>query len=443
MTRFRAGFRSEVGQVRAVNQDNGFAGRRLFAVADGMGGHAAGEVAARVAVETLQEVPITSSDELLARVYAANEAIFARSYSESGMRGMGTTLCTVALVTHEGAERLFVTNVGDSRVYVLQDGQLRQITRDHSFVEDLVDAGEITHEEARTHPNRNIVTRALGIEPYVEVDSWELYPFTGDRYLLCSDGLYNEVDDRHLAEALRTIENPQECADVLVRLANEGGGRDNITVLVVDVVSVGEWADELSAADDSGAATALMETGGWIEDVAELSDPAATAPVVAIAAETAPEPVPPKPKRKRLTWRVGAFAVLLAVVTVAPILIMRAWAGAGYTVTVDGEQIVLLKGRPGGVLWFEPDFVRDFDLTVDDVLDKDRTRLVDGQHYASLEEAERYVANLVEQAEDARPTTTTTTTSTTRPATTTTTRPATTTTSPAPTSTAAPTTLGQ
>ncbi|MGE3324989.1 MAG: protein phosphatase 2C domain-containing protein, partial [Acidimicrobiia bacterium] len=165
MPELRAGYRTDTGRVRVVNQDNFIAVRSLFAVADGMGGHAGGEVASRIAVEAVGSASLATVGDLIEAVQLANAEIYHQSVTNNELHGMGTTFCGLALLRDGDHEEMVVVNVGDSRVYVLQDGKLLQITRDHSFVEDLVAAGEITHEEARHHPRRHIVTRVLGIEP--------------------------------------------------------------------------------------------------------------------------------------------------------------------------------------------------------------------------------------------------------------------------------------
>ena len=202
-TRLRWGAATDAGRVRSANEDSWLVDFPLFAVADGMGGHAAGEVASRVALDTLRtSVTDPSLESLVAAVKVANSRVFEMSRTDNAMRGMGTTLCAVALVMIENHERLAVVNVGDSRVYVLQDGALIQVSEDHSLVESMVRQGTLTPEQAKVHPQRNILTRALGIDGEVGVDSWEVAPFSGDRYLLCSDGLFNEVPDESIARVL-------------------------------------------------------------------------------------------------------------------------------------------------------------------------------------------------------------------------------------------------
>ena len=165
----------------------------------------------------------------------------------SEKRGMGTTITAVALVRKDGEDLLALANVGDSRVYRLQDGELLQLTDDHSLVEEMVREGKLTREEAEVHPQRSIITRALGMEPEIEVDWWELIPYRGDRLLLCSDGLTNELSDDRIAATLRQVADPQEAARDLVRQARAEGGGDNITVVVVDVVDDEGRAEQASA----------------------------------------------------------------------------------------------------------------------------------------------------------------------------------------------------
>src|SRR5205807_1797810 len=168
--------------------------------------------------------------------------------SNPDQRGMGTTLTAVALVNEDGEERLAVVNVGDSRAYLLQQGELEQLTEDHSLVEQIVRDGRLTPAEAQVHPQRSIITRALGLDPEVEVDSWELTPYKGDRLLLCSDGLTNEVTDDEIATTLRAVSDPEEAAKQLVNEARDHGGNDNITCVVVDVVDDDDRAEQASAA---------------------------------------------------------------------------------------------------------------------------------------------------------------------------------------------------
>jgi protein phosphatase len=198
--RLETGSASLVGQVRTANEDALLVAEGLVAVADGMGGHLAGEVASADAVDALAQVEGSRSlDELVRTVHWANRRISERAAEDPGMRGMGTTVCVVGLVRRDDADELAILNVGDSRVYLLADGELRQLTDDHSLVEELVRDGQISRDEAQVHPQKNVLTRALGVEPLVVVDAWLLRPNDGDRLLLCSDGHTNELDDERIA----------------------------------------------------------------------------------------------------------------------------------------------------------------------------------------------------------------------------------------------------
>ncbi|HYI61973.1 MAG TPA: Stp1/IreP family PP2C-type Ser/Thr phosphatase [Acidimicrobiales bacterium] len=308
MTRFRAGSASHVGQLRSNNQDSKLIADEvsLFAVADGMGGHQGGEVASAIAVETLEDVVTApTAASLVEAVKEANRRIFAHANQAPELRGMGTTLVAIALVEQGSeAEELTWVNVGDSRVYVLRDGQLVQLSQDHSLVEDLRRGGQLSAEEAAVHPQRNILTRALGIDAEVEVDWRGVEPFAGDRYLLCSDGLFNEVDADAMVEVLGAIDDPDEAAAELVRRANAGGGRDNITCVVVDVVDDDGRAERAAAGAGAGAGAA-----GAVPEGRPADEPAATdgglpvttempAVVVDQADDTTPPagtPAPPPP----------------------------------------------------------------------------------------------------------------------------------------------------
>lgn len=237
MTGFRCGAATDVGRVRSVNQDNLLAMTSFFAVADGMGGHRGGEVASRIAVDTLAaDLDGVSDVEVhVAAVRAANEAILHSAATDPDLYGMGTTLCTLGLTEIDGTEQLVITNVGDSRVYRYVDDHLEQITLDHSLVEDLLRQGRLSPEEAEDHPQRNVLTRALGVAHDVEVDHFVLPVVHGDRFLLCSDGLFNEVSEPDIASMLGAVESPDDAAQELVDAANRAQSRDNITVVVVDV----------------------------------------------------------------------------------------------------------------------------------------------------------------------------------------------------------------
>jgi PPM family protein phosphatase len=246
LTVLRSGSASDVGRVRTVNQDLPLERPNLYAVADGMGGHVGGEVAARVAVETLDHAfERAQTVEGLREAFSeANAAVWHESQANSDLRGMGTTLTAVALVGGpDGKDVLALANVGDSRAYVFSDGEMTQVTDDHSLAEERMRQGEMSEAEAAVHPQRHILTRALGVSAQVEVDMWELELRTGDRVVLCSDGLTNEVGSDEMAAILGEVDDPEEAAQRLVDAANENGGADNITVVVIDVQvgGDGDW----------------------------------------------------------------------------------------------------------------------------------------------------------------------------------------------------------
>jgi serine/threonine protein phosphatase PrpC len=242
VTVLRSGSATDVGRVRQINQDLPLEATNLFAVADGMGGHVGGEVAARVAIDALlasfTREPTTNG--LLAAFSEANRSVWQESQDQSDLHGMGTTLTAVALVGGaDGRDMIALANVGDSRAYVFSEGSITQVTADHSLAEERMRHGEMTEEEAAVHPQRHILTRALGVSPDVDADMWELELRAGDRIVLCSDGLSNEVGPEVLGEILATEPDPGAAARRMVEVANAHGGADNITVVVVDVL-VGE-----------------------------------------------------------------------------------------------------------------------------------------------------------------------------------------------------------
>lgn len=227
------GSRTDIGCVREHNEDSLVVAPPLFAVADGMGGHAAGEVASEIAVRTLQACAPTTTDTqaLSEAVEIANRQVI-RASQDRGRQGMGCTLTACIL---EG-EQIAIAQVGDSRAYLLHGGQLQQITRDHSLMADMIEAGRLTPEEARVHPDRSKITRALGSDASMRPDMYKLNVAAGDRILLCSDGLTSMLYDEEIEAILNRGYDPQRSASILVNEANAQGGLDNITVIVVDVV---------------------------------------------------------------------------------------------------------------------------------------------------------------------------------------------------------------
>jgi len=237
MIRFRHGAATSVGRVRQVNEDSFFASPPLFVVADGMGGHGSGDVASGIAIADMRacaELRPLFAEAVLTALEHANQHIVERHDPNR----MGTTVTGLAaLEAIVGGDHLMVFNIGDSRVYRLADDRLEQLTVDHSEVQEMVLAGVITKEQARVHPRRNVVTKALGSDAGLHPDRCQLLPpISGDRYLVCSDGLFSELPDEVIL-ALLSVGPPQQAAEALVAAANDAGGRDNVTAIVVDVES--------------------------------------------------------------------------------------------------------------------------------------------------------------------------------------------------------------
>jgi PPM family protein phosphatase len=340
--------RSDRGLVRSNNQDSVYAGPRLLALADGMGGHAAGEVASKVVIAALAPLDDDEpGDDLLGQlreaVIAGNGAISELVQSDPDLDGMGTTLTAVLFA----GNRLGMVHIGDSRAYMMRNGTFTQITHDDTFVQSLIDEGRITEEEAATHPQRSLLLRALTgheVEPRLMVR--EARP--GDRYLLCSDGLSGVVSLETLEEAIR-IPDPQACADRMIELALKGGGPDNVTVVIADVVDIdfGEDAPIVGGAAGDGS-----------DDPPPPDSPASRASSI-----TGPRPLPQRvepppqvdPRRARGNrLKALALVVFLLLLLVAAGLGTRWWVLRQYYVgaTEDG-QVSIFRGVTGSVFGFD------------------------------------------------------------------------------------------
>ena len=248
---------SDIGRVRTHNEDSVLAQPPLFVVADGLGGHEAGEVASAIAVETLRDhAPRRPDAKALARaVRAANREVIRAAREGYGHAGMGTTM-TAAIV--EGT-RIVIAHVGDSRAYLLHAGALERVSEDHSMVADMIRRGQLTEAESRYHPNRSVITRALGTDSNMTADTYELDAEPGDRLLLCSDGLTGMLEDGAIAEMLGGYRDPQTAARTLIAAANDAGGHDNVSVVIVDIE--GEGSSRAGAAVDAKGARAGR---GWL-----------------------------------------------------------------------------------------------------------------------------------------------------------------------------------
>ena len=418
MTGLRSGSATDVGRRRNLNQDMVLEAATIFAIADGMGGHQGGEVASLTAIEALRDAfhREEGAAGLEAAIGSANDAVADKSARSPDLRGMGTTLAVVALVDDgDGGELLAVGNIGDSRIYLLRNGELSQLTDDHSLPQELFRQGQLTEAEAAVDPRRNVVTRVLGPSFGEGPDMQNLVPYAGDRIVLCSDGLYNEVTDADIATVLRTVRDPKEAARRLVDDANANGGGDNISVIVVDVVdddgraitasevladevpprgaSSLMTADQRNAElrrlsrDDGADPSSSRSMGGrsdlWGDDHQEIN-------------------VHAEPER-RITGRVIAFLLVLLLVLGGAAAAVGVYARGSYFVGLDEGQVAIFKGRPGGLLWFGPTIEERTDLTESSVPPARADDVANGHVVTSLDEARAYVRNLA-------PTTTTTTT---------------------------------
>ena len=414
MTTLRTGAATDVGRVRSANQDNLLVADNLFAVADGMGGHQGGEEASAVAVEALRAAyrGRDDADGLTEAVRRANQAVWRRSLEDAALSGMGTTLTAAALVRTGGEERLAVANVGDSRAYLFRDGELTQLTEDDSLVSEMVRKGELTEEEAAVHPSRHVITRALGMDPDLDVAApVEVLPRAGDRVLLCSDGLFNEVDEATIASVLRRTRDPDETARELVQRARGAGGADNITVVVVDVVDDDQAAVRASAAlAETSAPTRLNPVVPSAPAPAEepTSSARRDAQLRALASEPEDPDAGATPAEelalpgRRVSLRAVAFVLALALVLAVAAGAVAWYARGSYYVGFQGDQVVVFQGRPGGLLWFDPTVAEVTTTRRSDLLASRVDALEAGEPQPSLDDARRYLRTLREEAALAR-----------------------------------------
>jgi serine/threonine protein phosphatase PrpC len=334
---------TDVGRMRTNNEDSYLSAKPVAAVADGMGGHSAGEVASAIAIEELAalgergpwENETAATDDLKAAILRANRRIREMAASDRKLNGMGTTL--VALL--EDGDMVHVANVGDSRGYLLRQGELSQVTVDHSLVQELVDDGRLSPEDAERHPQRSVITRALGIDPEVEFDLFTYKLQVGDRLLLCSDGLSDVVEPAQIRNVLLRLPNAQKAARQLITVANEQGGPDNITVIVVDAV------DESAVLDVEDDRTGDLADGSATGALPLVSGDGVAARRGGRAARAA------KDRSLAMHRRLQRFLIAGIVVLLAAVLLVagRSFLFSRYWVGFDGDAVAVFQGVPGDV----------------------------------------------------------------------------------------------
>jgi len=347
--------RTDTGRQRRGNEDSSFARPPVFVVADGMGGAQAGEVASQIAVETFEEgLPESGSPEerLVNRVQEANSRIYERSRTEHERAGMGTTLTAAYLDDAHVA----IAHVGDSRAYLFRDGSLTRLTQDHSLVDELVRRGKLTEEQAAEHPQRSIITRALGPEPTVEVDTWNYGVRAGDILLLCSDGLTSMISEERIAHSIASADSLERAADQLIDEANAAGGRDNITVVLFRLEEVGADTRIEEPTMVGAPAPAPRSTGATTAPAVapapltsqSTSESRAAARIPLARTQGRPVSPPAGPSKRRLRYA-KPMAALLSTVIVLGVIAAAGYLASRqlYFIGTNGQGIVTIyRGFP-------------------------------------------------------------------------------------------------
>jgi protein phosphatase len=363
MSELRWAARSDVGRARDRNEDSYFAGDHVFVVADGLGGHNAGDVASSLAVEPFKALdrrvdgqPSERVAKLLSdTVLEANRAVYKRAQSDAKVRGMGTTLTAVAITN--GAAHL--AHVGDSRCYLLRGGAMNQLSVDHTLVARMVQEGKLTAEQAEVHPQRSILTRALGAEPEVDVDSFEVDLLPGDRLLLCSDGLSSVIPEERIREILTSATELDNGCGLLIDEANAHGGPDNITVVAVEVTGV---------------------------------PPARSGPPVARRAERIEQAAR---RGRRVPVRGIIWALVVLLIGLGGFIGFRSWVNRSFYVGVDGNKVAIFRGLPTEIGGLRLHHVEEpTAITIEQVSPELQPNLRDGIRVGSLAEARARVADL-------------------------------------------------
>jgi PPM family protein phosphatase len=347
---------SHVGKIRANNQDSGYAGSYLFVVADGMGGHAGGDVASAIAVRRITEVDqrYTSAHDaafaLQSALIAANSLLAETVFEHNELTGMGTTVSGIVRVDNQIA----IAHIGDSRIYRFRGGKIEQISTDHTFVQRLVDSGRITPEEAAVHPRRSVLMRVLGdVDAAPEIDTNVYDTAPGDRWLICSDGLSSYVSDDKMEHVLATVPATQDAAEKLIKESLDQGAPDNVTVVLLDIdatndsahvppITVGSAASPLSFDSDSARRALRLPTLLLHPLKATQPDPSHFEPESEDYLDELIQEDRLRQRRRRVTWLVSIVIVVLAIVTAA--ILGYNWTQTHYYVGNDHGHVAIYRG---------------------------------------------------------------------------------------------------
>jgi len=396
-TFFTWGASTHVGNIRTQNQDYFGITNTFIAVADGMGGHNGGEVASETAIkELLQKQRFNTVKEVADQVILANRAVNVRAQENPNLIGMGTTLCAISYMElPSDPPKLVVVNVGDSRVFVLAEGKLQQITQDHSLVEEMYREGKITKSEAENHPRRNVITRSLGTNINVDVDCWEITARKGDRYLLCTDGLTNEVSNETIFEILQRCEDPQKASEALIENAVNAEGLDNVTAVVVDI----------KEGEDGSKPIQIPNTPTTYGDLF-------------LDSETQELKKPEKITSPNI-WKGNLslsqllklfIGLIMAAIAIGSLVGHYAREGFFVAFELDDDtkvtesQVVIYKGTKGGVLWFEPTIEKRTVLLGLDLNNTELDEISDGVSFDTFQKAQAYIDEITSKDKPSKPT---------------------------------------
>ena len=425
-TTLRHGAATDIGRARKANEDSLLVEPPLFAVADGMGGHSAGDVASQTAVAVLKRAA-SDGQSLAASVREANREVFGRSEADKALAGMGTTMTAILA----GGERLEIAHVGDSRAYQLRNGRLTRLTTDHTVMERLVRQGRIRPEEARHHPQRSVLERALGVDAEVEVDLQTIDARAGDRVLLCTDGLTGMLDENRIRQVLEEEPDPAAASERLVAEAVAAGGHDNVSVIVVDYPR--DPASGLDAASPSDTMVAdeqppIADPPGW-SNQQPAAEPVGPPPPPAWSRPSSPPPsfpppppawsgrpsapppggpppapAPPPPvvvadagdpgRTRRIVRRAVIGAVILVVVVGGGLLGRSALLNSWY-VGASGDEVAIFRGVPGSILGLHvSELEQRTGVRIASLVEIEQERVREGKTADTRAEAEEIVRHL-------------------------------------------------